>query len=158
MSIADNIALINHGAIEDYGPPERIYLRPATLFTAKFMGESNIINAEISGQDDDLLKLSTKLGEIALPGAGESGAERSVVLRPEQIKIGTHDASERLIALGECKVSEIIFQGTHKVLYTQGGQGMDTHIQLRAAPDFAVVVGDMLEIYAEASDAVLLTH
>ncbi len=158
MSIADNIALINHGKIEDYGPPERIYLRPATLFTAKFMGESNIIDGEISSRDSAMVTLSTKFGEIKLPDDGQPGTTRSVVLRPEQIKVGTHDTSDQLIGLGKCKVSEIIFQGTHKVLYVHGGKDMDTHMQLRVAPDFGVVTGDTLDMYAQVSDAVQLTH
>ena len=47
MAIADNIALVNEGRIEDYGPPDRVYLRPATLFAARFMGESNIFEGTL---------------------------------------------------------------------------------------------------------------
>ena len=47
MSIADRIVVMNKGRIEDMGPPSRIYLRPATLFAATFMGESNILAGEV---------------------------------------------------------------------------------------------------------------
>ena len=38
MSIADNVVLVNKGKIEDYGPPERVYLQPATLFRRDLHG------------------------------------------------------------------------------------------------------------------------
>ena len=42
MNIGDVVVVINEGRIEDVGPPERVYLKPASLFTARFMGDSNI--------------------------------------------------------------------------------------------------------------------
>jgi spermidine/putrescine transport system ATP-binding protein len=39
MSIADRVVVMNRGRVEDVGPPSRVYLRPASLFTAAFMGE-----------------------------------------------------------------------------------------------------------------------
>ena len=39
MAIADRIVVMNQGRIEDVGPPQDIYLRPKSLFSAAFMGE-----------------------------------------------------------------------------------------------------------------------
>ncbi|MEX0697453.1 MAG: ABC transporter ATP-binding protein, partial [Dongiaceae bacterium] len=47
MSIADTIVLLNRGRIEDSGPPDRIYLRPASVFAATFMGDSNILAGRV---------------------------------------------------------------------------------------------------------------
>lgn len=43
MSMSDDIAVISKGKIEQWGPPEEIYRRPATDFTARFVGSSNWI-------------------------------------------------------------------------------------------------------------------
>jgi spermidine/putrescine transport system ATP-binding protein len=43
MALADHIVVMNQGRIEDQGPPEQVYARPATRFSAAFMGESTII-------------------------------------------------------------------------------------------------------------------
>ncbi|MEP1766289.1 MAG: ABC transporter ATP-binding protein [Sulfitobacter sp.] len=43
MSIADKIIVMNHGKVEDTGLPEDVYMRPKTLFSANFMGETNTI-------------------------------------------------------------------------------------------------------------------
>ena len=40
MALASLIVVMNKGRIEDMGPPQRVYARPATRFTATFMGES----------------------------------------------------------------------------------------------------------------------
>ena len=158
MSIADNIALINHGKIEDYGPPERIYLRPATLFTAKFMGETNIIEAQIVAREGQKAMLSSQYGEFSLPGDDEPGSKRHIALRPEQIKIGSHQFSEGLFSLGEAKVTEVIFHGTHKLCHMLGGKNMDTELLLRVPPDQSIRKDDMLELCANEKDAVLLAH
>jgi spermidine/putrescine transport system ATP-binding protein len=41
MALADQIVVMNAGRIEDVGAPERVYAKPATQFTANFMGESS---------------------------------------------------------------------------------------------------------------------
>ena len=43
MALADHVVVMNHGRIEDEGSPERVYGRPATRFTATFMGESTVV-------------------------------------------------------------------------------------------------------------------
>ena len=43
MAIADRIVVMNYGKIEDIGPPQDIYLKPSSLFSANFMGEMNIV-------------------------------------------------------------------------------------------------------------------
>ena len=45
MALADLCVVMSHGRIEDTGPPERVYRRPRTRFTATFMGESTILPA-----------------------------------------------------------------------------------------------------------------
>ncbi|MCE0483710.1 MAG: ABC transporter ATP-binding protein [Methylacidiphilales bacterium] len=48
LSLADRIAVMNRGKIEQIGPPAEIYERPANEFTARFMGEINIIEPDSS--------------------------------------------------------------------------------------------------------------
>ncbi len=44
MSMSDKIAVINNGNLEQYGSPQEIYAHPETVFTAKFVGDSNWID------------------------------------------------------------------------------------------------------------------
>jgi spermidine/putrescine transport system ATP-binding protein len=80
MAIADRIIVMNAGRIEDQGPPDRIYLRPATRFTAAFMGEINLIPA-VARADG----VETPLGRIPVAHDLAEGAAATLCIRPEHL-------------------------------------------------------------------------
>ena len=51
MTMADTIAVMNGGRIEQLGPPTELYERPATAFVAGFLGASNLLPGTIEGAD-----------------------------------------------------------------------------------------------------------
>ena len=61
MALADPCVVMNHGHIEDQGPPERVYSRPASRFTATFMGESTLLTGKV--QDLGMDEISVKYAE-----------------------------------------------------------------------------------------------
>lgn len=69
MSMSDKIAVLNGGVIEQYGSPEVIYSKPATLFVAKFIGSSNWV-------DERRMFRPEKAQLTALNEADEFTAER----------------------------------------------------------------------------------
>ena len=79
MAIADRIVVMNHGQIEDIGPPQDIYLRPKSLFSAAFMGEINLIPATPNG-----LGIDTPLGPLAVPPSS-NGMKCSRSIRPSLV-------------------------------------------------------------------------
>ena len=161
MSIADNIALINGGKIEDYGPPERVYLRPATLFTAQFMGENNTFEGIVTALDDYGISVNSEIGECTLPhcastrGSTHIGEKVHLSLRPEQIRLGDGNRSN-LIDLGQARVDEVIFQGTHRLCRVVCRGEKETPMLLRLRPDEKVKVNDTIHIHAQRDDAILL--
>lgn len=157
MSIGDNIALINQGRIEDHGPPDRVYLRPASLFAAKFMGDSNIFDGEVTSGGSGRTQVSTGMGKLNVPGDAEKGARVHVALRPEQIKVGSGEGDQTM-NLGEVTITEVTFQGTHRLCRAVGGVARDIELLLRLPQEQNVSPSESLSIYARASDAVLLTH
>jgi spermidine/putrescine transport system ATP-binding protein len=110
MSIADRIVVVNKGRIEDMGPPDRVYLKPATLFAATFMGESNVLAGRVTAVASGEMQVETALGAFMLVGTAALGATVHLVLRPEQLVL-TRPADG--ITLGEALVEELSFQGTH---------------------------------------------
>jgi len=155
MSIADNIALINHGKIEDYGPPDRVYLRPSTLFAARFMGDSNVFEGTISNVDDQGVTVATDFGALALDGQFEKNSDVHVSLRPEQIKLGRAEG-EGLIDLGQIKIHEVVFQGTHRLCHARSTNDSGVELLLRLPQEHVVKNGDVMHINAKAADAVML--
>src|SRR5262249_46403973 len=88
MSIADRIVVMNAGRIEDVGPPARVYLRPASLFTATFMGESNILAGQVVEATSAVSWVKTAIGTLTVPMPATIGTPVSLSIRPEQLHIG----------------------------------------------------------------------
>ena len=117
MALASRIVVMRAGRIEDEGPPDRVYRRPATLFAAEFMGETNRIPARAAAG-----RIETPLGAVPAARAGPEGA-LVACLRPEALGAGGG------WSLGPARVVDAAFQGTHyrAVLASE------------AAPDLALV-------------------
>src|SRR5215813_4943423 len=49
MALSDRIALLRGGALEQIASPREIYARPATAYTAQFIGQTNLLRGEIRG-------------------------------------------------------------------------------------------------------------
>ena len=87
MTMADEIAIMNHGRIEQLGPPEELYERPLTAFVAGFLGISNLLTADVAGAD--LVRLSDG-SQLRVPLDGRDGRV-AVGIRPEKISLDGGD-------------------------------------------------------------------
>ncbi len=113
MAIADTIVVMNAGRIEDRGPPERVYLQPATRFTALFMGESNILEGRMTHSQGVQAGVTTVLGVLPTGAKRASGSAVTLALRPEHIHVGAA-APAGWNAGPEATVIETLFLGTHQ--------------------------------------------
>jgi putative spermidine/putrescine transport system ATP-binding protein len=71
---------MNDGRIEQLGTPEEIYERPATSFVADFIGASNLLHGQVTGDG----KFEAADGRVPLP-AGDvpaAGSKAALVVRP----------------------------------------------------------------------------
>ena len=89
MTMSDRIAVMRAGRIEQLGNPEELYERPTTAFVAGFLGVSNLLEGEVTGQDGSLV--TVRLGDGTLlrapsDGVAASGAVR-VGVRPEKLRV-----------------------------------------------------------------------
>jgi spermidine/putrescine transport system ATP-binding protein len=151
MSIADRIVVVNKGRIEDMGPPDRVYLKPATRFAATFMGESNILRGRVTESGGGTLRVETALGQFAVPGTATLGSEVHLALRPEQLLLA---APADGLTLGEARVEELSFQGTHCRCHCHiAGQDLI----LRAPVSAGVKPGQTVALHAARGDVVVLT-
>ncbi len=95
MTMADTIAVMNSGHIEQLGAPVDLYENPVSVFVANFLGQSNLLRATVSGRDGDTLLLDSAAGRMTMPAARStaSGPDCLVGVRPEKIHLGTEDAA-----------------------------------------------------------------
>lgn len=155
MSIADTVVVMNQGRIEDIGPPSRVYLRPASLFAATFMGESNVIPGRVRAADDGRLTVETVLGIFAVTGAAVAGDAVQLCIRPEQLGPSAA-AAGAVIDLGRARITERSFQGTHLRLHAVSEADGKTELLLRLPASSDVAVGAVIGVQARAADAVVL--
>jgi spermidine/putrescine transport system ATP-binding protein len=87
MTMADRIAVMNHGRIEQLGTPTELYETPRTAFVASFLGVSNLIAGTVSGSDTVRLHSGPEVRVRPDALAGRTG-EVAVGIRPEKIELG----------------------------------------------------------------------
>ena len=89
MTMADTIAVMNEGEIEQMGTPADLYDNPKTAFVANFLGQSNLIKGTISGNDGSNLVVDLFGQKIALPKDRSHAVDNSIYagIRPEKFRI-----------------------------------------------------------------------
>ena len=149
MTMADAIAVMNRGRIEQLGRPAELYERPATAFVAGFLGASNLLPGTVEGPD------AIRLDEGTVVRAQVNGRSGKVAagVRPEKITIGSGGGANELAGT----VSETAYIGvaTQVVVRTAAGvvhvfaQNLDaggrvpapgTNVVLSWAPESTFVV------------------
>ncbi|GIJ19679.1 ABC transporter ATP-binding protein [Micromonospora lutea] len=91
MTMADTVAVMNAGRIEQLGAPADIYEFPATAFVARFLGQSNLIAGDVTGGSGDDLLVTAQGARFSVP-AGRSRTDRGPVflgVRPEKLHLAT---------------------------------------------------------------------
>jgi ABC-type sugar transport system ATPase subunit len=145
MAMADQIAVMNHGVLQQVGAPRALYEAPANRFVAGFIGDTpmNFFGAvfEASGRIS-LANPSTGEADeaVLLPGIRAAlGSPLVLGIRPEDIEVGIDDARPSLALRGEVVHRECC--GDRDVLMVESG-ARQFHVEL-AAPS-RVRAGDML--------------
>jgi spermidine/putrescine transport system ATP-binding protein len=87
MTMADRIAVMNQGRIEQLGTPTELYETPATAYVASFLGVSNLISGTVSGDGAVRLRGGPEVRVPQEALAGRTGAV-AVGIRPEKIELG----------------------------------------------------------------------
>ncbi|MER5967270.1 ABC transporter ATP-binding protein [Streptomyces sp. NPDC002057] len=108
MTMADQVAVMNGGRVEQLGAPADLYENPQTTFVANFLGTSNLIEAEVLETGSDVL-VTAGGGRLRVPGdrctsAVRQGGKVLVGVRPEKISL-THKDDAGAIADGRNRVT-----------------------------------------------------
>ncbi len=89
LAVSDDIIIMREGAIEQQGPPRSLYHNPVTAFVANFIGESNVVDAELRGEGE---RGRIVFGDAEIPAPeGEQPTRKKgpvkLSLRPEVLEI-----------------------------------------------------------------------
>jgi putrescine transport system ATP-binding protein len=163
MTMADRIAVMNHGRIVQVATPGEIYEQPKTRFIAEFVGDVNILEGRVVGQEAGLWRIAT-------PSAGEpltvddpdealgSGQAVAVAIRPEKMSLAREGRSNGANALAG-EVWDIGYLGDWTIYkvkldcgtivrvsrantrrFVEEPIGWDERVALSFAPDAAVIL------------------
>jgi spermidine/putrescine transport system ATP-binding protein len=116
MDMADTVAVMNKGRIEQMGAPEALYERPKTLFVSKFLGQSNIFVGDVSETSGDSVSISVAGRQIKVPTnrAEKTTGTIAIGVRPEKAffhEDAEPSASAGLNVVGPGEIVDIRFTG-----------------------------------------------
>jgi spermidine/putrescine transport system ATP-binding protein len=97
LALSHRIAVMNRGRIEQFDEPSKIYGFPQNRFVADFIGNTNMLEVEVTEATPTHLRLAVAgLGEIvAPPREGACGGQKGwFAVRPEQVRMGSHPDTE----------------------------------------------------------------
>lgn len=129
MTMADTVAVMNSGRIEQLGHPADIYELPRTAFVANFLGQANLIQGRRSGGGDELT-VDAHGVTFAMPAARSFATGNSVIVgvRPEKLVVlDAHDADK--VPAGHNRVSghvtDVSYMGVSTQYLIRTGWGQD---------------------------------
>jgi len=90
LSLADRIAVMREGRVEQIGDPRALYRSPGNRFVADFIGETNWFSAQVQESGEAELLLRTSFGELRAPARPGLAKDEKVWIgfRPEAVQIG----------------------------------------------------------------------
>ncbi len=157
MALADLIVVMNDGRIEQAGTPREVFLKPATAFVARFMGDHNVVSGRANGTEDGMALIEVPNGGLfaARGTASETDAPMDIGIRADKVRLGPAEAK----GLGFTgTVSNVEYQGSSVKLSIDGAGVQDFTAIVEERQYFAnpAAVGDAVPLCWDAEDAIVL--
>ena len=141
MTMADEIAVMNEGHVEQRGSASELYERPATEFVANFLGVSNLIDGSMRDRSGRLADFETHDGvHLRVPteaAEGQPNGALKVGVRPEKITLsGAGNGSvpaDANVLRGRVSVASYLGVAIQYVIETPGGEELTVIAQNQGA-------------------------
>ncbi|MGE0136925.1 MAG: ABC transporter ATP-binding protein [Ilumatobacteraceae bacterium] len=93
MELANRIAVLNGGRVEQLASPTEVYAHPATRMVAEFVGKANVVAGDIVSTEGREATISTSIGPLhgSLPSTMPPAAAAVAVFRPEHAELFVHE-------------------------------------------------------------------
>jgi iron(III) transport system ATP-binding protein len=166
LSIADRMAILNLGRIEQVGKPHDVYLRPKNRFIAGFMGETNFIEGTVVDGGGERVTVDTPVGPI-VSTAGAAKVTRGVKvllsIRPEVVHVGG-EAPANAVNQYDGIVHDTIYLGEfaqHQVNISTNGRPSGNPLKVFELNPRLVARDETVErakVWFDPADVVLLTE
>lgn len=115
MTMADTVAVMNKGRIEQMGNPQELYELPHTAFVATFLGQSNLFTGDVTSSGSSTLVVDVGGAKIEVPAdrAQRHRGRITVGVRPEKVTL--HDSAPKEATgrnvVGPGRITDVSFSG-----------------------------------------------
>jgi len=115
MDMADTVAVMNKGHIEQMGSPEKLYDRPKTVFVSKFLGQSNLFIGQVESQTEAAVSIQVAGTKISVPKARAEKHSGTIAIGVRPEKAFFHEEQPKLGSdhnvIGPGEIIDIRFTG-----------------------------------------------
>ena len=134
MAISDRLVIMKAGQVVEVGTPLELYLSPKRLFTANFLGETNIIPAIVAECDHGHVTVSANGWNVQAQGSGlVKGQNVVLTVRPESMIVSPSNGDDRQwigavrerMLLGDCIRTEVELDNGLRVIAQATNQGVE---------------------------------
>jgi iron(III) transport system ATP-binding protein len=150
MFMADRIAVMRDGRVEQAGPPDEIYADPVSAFVAHFFGQVNELPGIVAGR-----AVATPFGSLDAGGHAD-GTKVRVLIRPEALKLGRiSDAGAEPACVAKVVAARLLGRSSWVHLCLGRGENTDAHAHFHARVPgrFLPAEGEVLAVALDPAQA-----
>jgi iron(III) transport system ATP-binding protein len=147
MFMADRIALMRGGRIEQIGRPVELYFHPVSAFAASFFSDVNRLTGTVANG-----RVATPFGALDA-GQLPNGAAVEILIRPEALHLAWAPDTRPNQPNARVTAARLLGRSTLLHLNMDGGQGRALHLHSRVPKHVAFAEGDTVEVSLDVSQA-----
>lgn len=147
LVMSDRICVMNHAKVEQIGTPHEIYSDPTTVFSATFIGHSNVLKGTRQTSGGEWATVRNANGDFTgrYTARDRVTSEVALVIRPEQIRVGPSPSSDFDGVRGH--LSELIYLGSDTRLLMTLADGADLMLRHDPATGAMPAIGDEIDVH-----------
>ncbi|MCB1417824.1 MAG: ABC transporter ATP-binding protein [Notoacmeibacter sp.] len=163
MTMADRIAIMDHGKIKQVATPAEVYEAPSSRFVADFIGNVNLFDGTVTDRDATGAMIAGTDGiEIQASNAtnAEKGAAVTFAIRPEKIRVSASKPENARLNMIDGEVWDIAYLGDMTVFHVRLDSGKVVRASMlnnSRLVENALTWGDRAWISFDADGGVVLT-
>ena len=133
LTMSDRIAVMSAGQVQQIGTAREIYEAPVNRFVADFIGETNLIEVDVTRVADGMAEVVLPGGHrLTCPSASSTGGRHALSIRPERMSVVAEGADL------EAVVDRVVYLGTDLQLMARLEGGAEFHVRLQNSARTAV--------------------
>jgi spermidine/putrescine ABC transporter ATP-binding subunit len=160
LSMADRIAVMHDGRVDQIAAPDVLYEKPQNRFVADFIGKVNLFDGAVTGASGKSVSVeATGLGKVSLPHDGEAQGNVTLAVRPEKVRISKSAPTQSAHMSTRGRIADWAYYGdmSHMFVETEKGLRIGVIIQNETRKTVDTMdVGDNVYLHWSPEDTLLL--